>query len=312
LFVAAMQSRFDVRPARTVARIIRQHGYDLVHTHAPRSALVGRAAAALAGVPVVHHVHSPTANDSTHKWGNRINALVERVSLAHISGVIAVSAAMGRYARRLGIPARNVHVVHNGVPTQGPLTCRRPPDATWTLGTVALFRPRKGLEVLIQAIAVLRDLDRPVRLRAVGGFETPAYEAEIHAIVDRYGVADLIDWVGFVQDVGAELAQMDLFVLPSLFGEGLPMVILEAMAAGVPVVATRIEGVPEAIRDGQDGVLCKPANAHDLAMGVERFLSGDVDWSTVRASAHGRQAAKFSDRSMAAGVAAVYRQVLGP
>ena len=74
-----------------------------------------------------------------------------------------------------------------------------------------------------------------------------------------------ITWTGFTRDVLDELRQMDLFVLPSLFGEGLPMVVLEAMAAGVPVVATRVAGIPEAIRPGQDGVLVEPGDAEDLA-----------------------------------------------
>ncbi len=103
---------------------------------------------------------------------------------------------------------------------------------------------------------------------------------------------------------------MDLFVLPSLFGEGLPMVVLEAMAAGVPVIAARVEGIPEAIRDGVDGLLAAPADAGDLAAAIARYVQGAVDWTSIRASAHCRQAEKFSDRSMAQGVAKIYRRVL--
>ena len=103
---------------------------------------------------------------------------------------------------------------------------------------------------------------------------------------------------------------MDLFVLPSLFGEGLPMVLLEAMAAGVPVVAARVEGVPEAIRDGIDGLLVPPGSAEHLARAVASVVRGEVDWAAWRASASARQAEHFSDRSMAAGVAKVYDRVL--
>ena len=85
-------------------------------------------------------------------------------------------------------------------------------------------------------------------------------------------VDDLIDWVGFTRDVEAQLAQMDLFVLPSLFGEGLPMVVLESMAAGVPVVATSVEGVPEAIRDGIDGLLVEPDDAGQLADAIRTLV----------------------------------------
>jgi glycosyltransferase involved in cell wall biosynthesis len=184
------------------------------------------------------------------------------------------------------------------------------PSDTWTLGTAALFRPRKGLEVLLDALALLRGQGLPVRLRAVGAFETSDYERQIHARAEQLNLEDRIEWTGFAREIVPELAQMDLFVLPSLFGEGLPMVVLEAMAAGVPVVATRVEGVPEAIRDGQDGLLANPNNADDLAITIERIIRGAVDWSRLRESAIARHADGFSDRSMAEGTTAVYRSVL--
>ena len=80
----------------------------------------------------------------------------------------------------------------------------------------------------------------------------------------------------FPSDVPAELGAMDLLVLPSLFGEGLPMVVLEAMAAGVPVVATRVEGVPEAIGDGVNGVLAAAGHAADLARAIARVVRGEA------------------------------------
>jgi len=178
------------------------------------------------------------------------------------------------------------------------------------LGTMALFRPRKGMEVLLEALAQLRAQGLPVRLRAVGGFETPEYERQLKSLCGRLGLDDVVDWVGFVRHVDRELARMDLFVLPSLFGEGLPMVILEAMAAGVPVVATRVEGAPEAIREGRDGELAEPDNARSLAGAIARVVRGESDWASLRASALARHAEGFSDRKMAEGVAEVYDRVL--
>ena len=103
---------------------------------------------------------------------------------------------------------------------------------------------------------------------------------------------------------------MDLFVLPSLFGEGLPMVVLEAMSAGVPVVATRVEGTPEAIRDGVDGIIADPGDPADLARAIESIITGENDWSALRGNARQRQADTFSDHSMAAGVADVYARII--
>jgi glycosyltransferase involved in cell wall biosynthesis len=200
--------------------------------------------------------------------------------------------------------------VPNGVPVRGPLLERASPSGTWVLGMAALFRPRKGLEVLLEALATLRAEGVPVQLRAVGTFETEAYRRQIDEHVERLGLAAAIDWRGFQQDINRELAAMDLFVLPSLFGEGLPMVVLEAMAAGVPVVATRVTGTPEAIRDGLDGLVVEPGDGAALAGAVKQIVGGGIDWAALRASAHERHAERFSDRRMAADVARIYREVL--
>ncbi len=164
--------------------------------------------------------------------------------------------------------------------------------------------------MLIDAVAQLRQQGRDVQLRCVGPFETTEYERDLKQRVADREVEPYVEWTGFASDVNAELKQMDMFVLPSLFGEGLPMVVLEAMAAGTPVVGTRVEGVPEAIRDGVDGVLAEPADAADLARVVDRVICGEVDWQQLRSSALQRQAEKFSDHSMAAGVANAYDMVL--
>ena len=307
----AMRSRFDLRPARALARVIRDENYALVHTHTPRAALLGRLASAIANVPLVHHMHSPTASDSTRSLQDRLNAWIERHSLIGVSAVVVVSASLARYAAEQGIDQDRIVVVPNGVPARGRLIERPAPEGTWTLGTMALFRPRKGLEVLLESIVRLRRQGLDVKLRAVGEFETSEYQRRIMCRVDELGLADSVCWTGFTSNVSAELSKFDLFVLPSLFGEGLPMVVLEAMAAGVPIVGTRVEGVPEAVRDGVEGLLAPPADAIGLARAISRFVRGDVNWAELRAAAHRRHAERFSDRSMAYGVAQIYMQVLG-
>jgi glycosyltransferase involved in cell wall biosynthesis len=305
-----MNSRWDLRPARDIARLVRTGGYALLHAHTPRTAIVTAAAARLARVPWVYHVHSPASRDSTHRWWNYFNALVEYACLRSASAVIAVSGSLGERVRRWRSVADRVFVVPNGVPCQCPRPPRDPANPSWTLGTVALFRPRKGLEVLLESLAILVGQGERVRLRAVGDFETRDYRDHVLALAQKLGIADRIDWTGFTSDVPAELALIDVFVLPSRFGEGLPMVLLEAMAAGLPTVATRVEGIPEVIRDGHDGLLVEPDDARGLAAAIARFLHGQVDWTAIRAHALRRHAERFSDHAMAVGVAEVYRRVL--
>ncbi|HVA51086.1 MAG TPA: glycosyltransferase [Pirellulales bacterium] len=307
----AMRSRFDLLPAKRLAAVIRDEQYALVHTHTPRTAFIGGLGAAWCGVPVVHHLHSPTTRDTTHRLRNWVNAATERFSLTHVDAVVAVSQSLSRYARRTGIAPEKTFVVPNGVPSRAAAAPRRRPRGIWTLASVALFRPRKGTEVLLHALALLKAARLPVRLCAIGTFESGAYEQEVKSLACQVGVAEMVEWRGFSANVNDELDRADLFVLPSLFGEGMPMVVIEALAAGLPVIGTNIEGVPEVVRDGLEGLIVPPADARALAGAIERFVTGRVDWTAMAANAQRRQVERFSQQAMAAGVAEIYRRVLG-
>jgi glycosyltransferase involved in cell wall biosynthesis len=310
LFELPMRGRFDFSCGRRIAQLLRDEQFDLVHAHTPRSLLVAGQAARIAGVPLVYHVHSPAGRDSTRRLRNMLNVHLERRWAHRAARLIAVSPSVRRYMIEQGFLASHVVCVPNGVPGIDARP-RTAPPTSWTLGIAALFRPRKGIEVLLEALAAARGKGCDVRLRAIGPFETPAYEAEVRALVDRLHLQNAIDWTGFVTDVPAELAKIDALVLPSLFGEGLPMVVLEAMAAGVPVIASDVEGVPEAIRDGEDGLLVKPGDAAALAAAIEQLISGAVDYAAMSAHARARHAEHFSAEIMARRVADVYDAVLG-
>jgi glycosyltransferase involved in cell wall biosynthesis len=310
LYKMPMRNRLDLRVAIKIARLVRREQYGLIHCHTVRTAMVGSLAARLAGVPMVYHVHSPMSRNTDRPWLNRINSLVEQFSLRRANRLIAVSESLKEHMVRQAFEPSLITVVHNGVPTLYEIPYRRPPQGQWTLGTAALFRPRKGIEILLQALSLLRDRGLTVSLRAVGEFESAEYENDIHILAADLGVQDIIEWTGFTGDVTSELFRMDLFVLSSLFGEGLPMVVLEAMAAGVPVIASDVEGISEAVRHGQDGVIVPPGDPDKLAESLMDVIAGKYDWLSMRDSALARQAQLFSDRSMAEGVAGVYRRIL--
>jgi glycosyltransferase involved in cell wall biosynthesis len=310
LHLTPMRGRFDLRPGLIIGRLVRNQGYSLVHTHTPRSAMVGRIAALKAGVPMVHHVHSPTSRDTESRLRNWVNVQAETAAMLGVRRLIAVSASLSRHLASAGIDAGRIRVVPNGVPTPGSLPDRQPPTQRWVISSVALFRPRKGLEVLIDALAVLRRHGLDVQLHAVGPFESDHYRRAMEAHAMARGVAPFIQWLGFASDITARLRETDVLVLPSLFGEGMPMVVLEAMAAGIPVVASRVEGTPEVLEQGRCGLLVTPGDPDALAKAIRDLVSGRADWRAIRAAAYQRQSTRFSDRAMCAGVAAVYREIL--
>jgi glycosyltransferase involved in cell wall biosynthesis len=309
LYELPMSSRFDFACGRKLAMLVRDERYALIHAHTPRS-LIGMRAAKIARVPLVYHVHSPAGRDSTHTVRNQINMWLERRAGHRAARLIAVSPSVRRYMLEQGFRASQVVCVPNGVPTID-VRPRHAAPAAWTLGMAALFRPRKGVEVLLEALAAVRLAGSDVRLRAIGPFETPDYEAEVRDHVDRLGLDDAIEWTGFVNDIAAELAKIDALVLPSLFGEGLPMVVLEAMAAAVPVIASRVEGAPEAVVDGQNGLLVEPGDPAALAAAIENLVRVDLNYGTLSRNAQERHSQLFSAEIMARSVADVYDRVLG-
>ncbi|TWU30065.1 glycosyltransferase [Bythopirellula polymerisocia] len=312
LYRTPMRSRFDWQCGRKLAELIRQEDYALVHAHTPRSLLAGAIAARLADVPLVYHVHSPTGKDSTRWLQNVVNAKLEHWLLRRASRLITVSPSLQELMISQGFAPQKISYVPNGVPGVEEFSRTRP-TGQWTLGMAALFRPRKGIEVLLEALDLLRADGHDVRLRAIGPFETHGYQCEVMGIAEKLGITGLITWTGFVSDIHAELRKVDLFVLPSLFGEGLPMVVLEALAAGVPVVASAVEGIPSAVRQGVDGLLVEPGNATGLAAAIGEIVRDDspFDYESLCRHARSQHSANFSASAMAGSVAQVYREILG-
>ncbi len=312
LYNLPMRNRLDVRPAFRLAKLIEREGFDLLHTHTPRTAMIGAFAARIAGVPFVHHVHGQTATEVNAGWKQRLVTRVENRSIRRAEFVIAVSHTAGEYLGQHGIPSERVVVVPNGIVGPAKFTTKLPPDQNqnWTLGIIGLLRPRKGLEVLLRSLASLIEQGHNVTLRAVGPFETDEYREAILQLTAELKLDQHVTWRGFQKDVTAELAAMDAFVFPSILPEGMPMVLLEAMAHGVPIVASRVPGVVDCVEDGRDAILVAPDQPAEMASGISRLMSNADLWTRLREQARARQQAEFSVAAMATRIAKIYRQVV--
>ena len=309
-----MSGRFDFRPVKQIVRYAQENNFELLHAHTPRSLMIASLAANRLGIPLVYHVHSPTSRDSTRWITNQVNHWIEKFSSRNVQRLITVSPTLSEHMRSCGYNVDRLTCVLNGVPVlpkNSPgARIRRTPVKPIVVGMVALFRPRKGTEVLLEALANLRSHGHEIRLEAIGPFETPQYEAELFDHVERLGLQEAVHWAGFTDDVPAALAKVDVLALPSLFGEGLPMVVLEAMAAGLPVVATRCEGTSEAILHRETGLLVEAGSVSQLSEALEQIVTRKIDYPAMSKAARERHAERFSSEAMARNVAEVYDSVL--
>ena len=308
---AAMQSRFDWRAIHRVCEIAEATKSCLLHAHTPRTALVAAFAAHRLQLPWVYHVHSPAARDSTRGLVNRINDWVERFSIKSCDLLITVSRSLRREMLRHGVSRDRLVSIANGVAAIEPIDPnQRAGQRTWRLGLIALMRPRKGVEIALEAMAKLKADGSPVSLDLIGGFETTSYEESIRELISELELDDVVHLKGFTRDVPSAVRELDALLLPSLFGEGMPMVVLEALSAGVPVVATRVEGTPEVVRHGIEGYLAIPRDADDIALQIRSLCASRPRWIEMSQAALARHRSRFSDVEMARRVAKAYDRLI--
>lgn len=309
LHLTPMKSKLDFALLRQLCDLVRDRNIELLHAHTPRTLLIGALVKRRTGVPLVYHVHSPVLEDTHKRVGNWVNAAVEWICARGVARIITVSESLQKRMISIGHDAKRLHVVHNGVGQPRLERSPEQPEQKWTLGMIALFRPRKGAEILLEAIAKLVAEGRDLHLRMIGPFETEDYKSEIETLVDSLGLSDRIEFRGFRSDIDEELSMLDLLAVPSLFGEGLPMVVLEAMASGVPVIGTDVEGIPEAVQHGINGLVANAGSSESMASEIRSFLSGRVDWQLLRTNAMTSYSERFTNLAMTSGVVAVYDQV---
>jgi glycosyltransferase involved in cell wall biosynthesis len=232
----------------------------------------------------------------------------ERLLAPLASRTICVCEAEARLARSVGAGAR-VRVVHNGI---DPPTEIAPDPAIERLraggplvGVLSGLRPGKGLETMIEALALLRADGSGAELVVAGeGDERAALER----LAATLGVADAVHLPGHSPDPYRFLAALDAFVLPS-WAESFPYSVLEAMAVGLPIVATDVGGIGEAIEDGASGLLVAPRDAGALATAARALLDDRAGAARLAEAARARRAELFSMAAMVGGTLEVYGEL---
>ncbi len=263
---------FDPLPFFRLYHLMKERRIDIVQTTLFWADVIGAIAAKMAGVPAilswetVSHEGDPYHNNLQRRGGYR-------VAMACADLIVAVSHEVKQsLVRRRGIPASKIRVIHYGVDLeqfhpngQDSVLARRREigvsPGSFLIGTVARLEPWKGHRYLVDAFAPLAPQFPDAHLVFVGD---GSLRAELQAQVAARQLQNRVFFMGVRSDVAQWVNALDLFVLPSLPGEGLPNVLLEAMACRKPVIATRVGGVPELVKPGENGFLVPPGEVAPL------------------------------------------------
>ena len=274
----------DIKAFISIFRFLRRSKPDIVHTHTSKAGILGRLAAWMARVPII--IHTPHGHVFYGHFGRSLSRiflqmekLLGRITHHHI----ALTPEEGNDYLNLGVAkSNNISVIHSGVDLncfKRSVTKSNPkrnelgisPDSL-VVGYVGWLIPIKGVTYLVNAMAKIVEQHPKSLLVLVGkGDDKGEEEIKLKEQVERAGLADKVRFLGWRPDVDEIMGCFDIFVLPSL-NEGMGRVLVEAMAAGLPIVASRVGGIPDLVKHGENGLLVPPADTSALEKAISSLL----------------------------------------
>jgi sugar transferase (PEP-CTERM/EpsH1 system associated) len=295
----------DIRIVWELHRLFRRERPDVVHTHGWGTLLEGILAARLAGVPsVVHGEHGTLQVKPHQRW-------LQRRAWLSADRVLSVSSRLAeRMAAEMKLSVARITTIRNGVDLSrfnpGHRAAARVvlglPDEALVLGTVGRLVPVKDHATLLEAVALLKRDGVDATLVVSG--DGPLREAFL-ARAAALGIQNQVRLLGYRKDVEVVLAALDVFVLSSV-SEGLSNTILEAMATGLPVVATRVGGADELVRDGETGLLVAPGSPHGMAAALGQLAADRRRRPAMGAAGRVRAETEFALSTMVQRYEALY------
>lgn len=284
--------------ARAARRFLKSFTPAIIHVHDESSALAWGLAAQAKGIPLVWQVHQ-------QKPQKAIDWLLRRLA-AHI-----VFVAANNRQRFEGVAIPPSSVIYNGVDLSAFSPAARPTGGSITIGFISNLVERKRPEWLVRAAGRLVREGLDIRVLLAGNdFTGGQRAAELQALAEREGIAGRYDYIGPRSDVPDVLRSLDVLVLPSQRDkEAFPRIVVEAMACGVPVLATAVAGIPEAVVDGDTGLLVDPDDFDGFVDALRRLATDPDLRRRYGAAAASRCRALFSIDANAAAISQVYRRV---
>lgn len=289
-------------------------GFDLLHTHDPKSNLVGLLAARQARVPIVATVH---LHDTCTPRGKMFR-VVDLQTLRFFPKIIAVSRAVREELVAAHLPAERIQVVHNGVDVARFAKGAADRAAIWRerqgggqggtiISTVGRLTPQKGIHTFLQAARLIIQKQPNVRFWVVG---SGPLRGDLEAEASSLGIDAAVQFLGHQRDIPGIMAASDILAVPSV-REGLPMVVLEALALARPVVASAVGGISEIIEDGVSGWLIPPEQPAALAERILHLVNHPEQGQSAGARGRVRVLSRFAAHEAARELASSYAGLLG-
>lgn len=299
LMPALVKRRVSPDYAAALRQVLTAGGYDVVHGHMFASSVA--AARATSGQPsalvVTEHTQAPWRSREAHRVSHCVYQQADRL--------LAVSSVIGEELRSCGgVPRGRVSVVPPAITPSSVQPAPRPPSwqGSPVIGRVCRLQPEKGVEVFLQAAALVCERRPQARFVVIG--DGPL-RPELEALAGESGPAGQIEILGFRPDARELIGAMDVLAVSSR-SDGTPLVVFEALSAGVPVVASRVGGIPDQIRDGREGLLVPPDDAAALAGALARVIDDRALAARLGREARAR-AASFPYSGMVDSVESAYR-----
>ena len=241
---------------------------------------------------------------------NRVPRWTEKYVVRRVQNVISISQDVEDFLHECKSPARSFRIPNAMAPCFFEVTAEPRATGQHTILYVGAIQPRKGLLYLVEALARLRDsFPNSLTLRVIGS-SNDSYKQVVEQRAMELKVDHLIEWLGVQQEprVAQELARSDLLVLPS-FWENMPMCIGESLAAAVPVVSTRVAGIPNWVDHGKTGLLVKPGDPVELADAIGKLLRDEPIRRAMGVAGHAKATAEYLPRVVAAKTLTVYETI---
>jgi glycosyltransferase involved in cell wall biosynthesis len=300
-----------------LAKFIRSHKIDLVHTNSLKADIIGGIASRLAQCPVVWHVRDRIEMDYLPGPVVRVFRLLCRVIPTY---VIANSAATLRTLHLgpdrpdgtdFGVNGRSA-VVHDGTRTRSLSKERSRHLEVFRIALIGRISPWKGQHIFLQAAQSVAERFPNVRFFVIGAalFDEHKYDEEIRQLPKKLGIENLVEFTGFCSDIEEVIEGLDLVVHASMTGEPFGQVIIEGMAAGKPVVATNGGGVPEIVEDGSTGILVPMGDVQAMADAICEILADPVRAREMGIRGRQRVENHFTVELTASKVETVFYEVL--